>query len=205
LRVTGIENVPRTGKVILASNHRSNYDPPLLGGSIPREVHFFAKEELFKRPGISQLLKSLNAFPVRRGQLDRKALSTCLKILSNDEALIFFPEGTRAPSDGFLKAKLGIGWLICKSKAPVLPIYIHGSKIEKDYSEQRPAIDIVFGRPVTAEQLLAGLDERRETYQTVADRVLELIRELSLSTPDHRVVVKGEIYDRDIIENEKLR
>ncbi|MBU1921487.1 1-acyl-sn-glycerol-3-phosphate acyltransferase [bacterium] len=205
LRTTGMEHIPRTGKVIFASNHRSNYDPPLLGGTIPREVHFFAKEELFKRPGISQFLKSLNAFPVRRGQLDRKALSTCLKILSDDGALIFFPEGTRAPADGFLKAKLGIGWLICKSKAPVLPVYIHGSTIEKERTAKRPAVDIVFGKAVTAEQLMAGLDESRGAYQAVADRVLESIRELSLSTPDNRVIRKGKIYDRGIIEDGKLR
>ncbi len=205
LRLTGLENIPKAGKIILASNHRSNYDPPLLGGTIPREVHYFAKEELFSRPVVSKLIKSLNAFPVRRGQLDRKALSNCLKILKNEEALIFFPEGTRAPADGFLEAKLGIGWVICKSMAPVLPIYIHGSTIDKERTSGRPAVDIVFGKPISAEQLLDGLSEKRETYQTVADRVLELIRTLSLSTPDHRVTERGMIHDRVIIEDKKLR
>ena len=205
LRLSGLENIPRTGKIILASNHRSNFDPPLLGGTITREVHFFAKEELFRKPGISQFLKSLNAFPVRRGQLDRKALSSCLRILANDGALIFFPEGTRAPMNGFLKAKLGIGWLICKSNAPVLPIYIHGSTVDSMQFKNRPAIDIVFGKPVSAQDLMSGLGDGREAYQTVADRVLEHIRDLSLLTPDNRVVDRGEIYERNIIEDERLR
>lgn len=205
LRLTGLENIPATGKIILASNHRSNYDPPLLGGVVPREVHFFAKEELFARPMIAAFLKSLNAFPVKRGQLDRKALATCLKILSDDGALIFFPEGTRAPSDGFLKAKLGVGWVICKSMAPVLPIYIHGSTVDSVQFKHRPAVEMVFGKPIAAAELMAGLQESRETYQIVADRVLEHIRNLSLSTPEDKVTKIGEIFDRDIIEDERLR
>jgi 1-acyl-sn-glycerol-3-phosphate acyltransferase len=205
LRLTGIENIPRRGKIILVSNHRSNFDPPLLGGTIPREIHFFAKEELFKKTGIAQLLKSLNAFPVRRGQLDRKALSACLKILADDGALLFFPEGTRAPADGFLKAKLGVGWLISKSQAPVLPIYIHGSTVDAVQFKDRPAIDIVFGKPISAADLMKDLADDRDAYQAISDRVLESIRMLSLSTPGHRVAQMGTIHQRNTIENEKLR
>jgi 1-acyl-sn-glycerol-3-phosphate acyltransferase len=205
LRLTGIENIPKSGKIILASNHRSNFDPPLLGGTVPREIHFFAKEELFTRPGIAQLLKSLNAFPVRRGQLDRKALAACLKILADDGALLFFPEGTRAPADGFLKAKLGIGWLISKSQAPVLPIYIHGSTADAVQFKHRPAIDIVFGNPIPASDLMKDLGEGRDAYQAIADRVLESISTLALTTPGHRVANMGTIHDRDTIKNEKLR
>lgn len=205
LRISGLENIPKTGKIILASNHRSNFDPPLLGGTVPREIHFFAKEELFAKARIAQFLKSLNAFPVRRGQLDRKALTVCLKILSNEGILLFFPEGTRAPADGFLKAKLGIGWLISKSQAPVLPVYIHGSAVDRVQFRNRPAIDIVFGKPISASDLSRDIGESREGYQAIADRVLESIRCLSLETPDNRVVEKGKIHDRDIIQNEKLR
>ncbi len=81
LAVHGLENLPRTGRIIIASNHRSNFDPPILGGIVPREVHFFAKEELFRKPLFARFIRYLNAFPVRRGQFDRESLAVCLNVL----------------------------------------------------------------------------------------------------------------------------
>jgi 1-acyl-sn-glycerol-3-phosphate acyltransferase len=205
LSVQGLENLPRTGKLLIASNHRSDFDPPILGGIVPREVHFFAKEELFRRPLLAKLIRYLNAFPVRRGQFDREALSTCLDVLKGDGALIFFPEGTRAPSDGFLKAKLGLGWVACLSDAAVQPVYIHGSTIRKLRILGRPAIRVVFGIPVPVADLCDENLRGKELYQSVSDRVLERIRELSLSTPGRLVSEKGPIYERNTIPNERLR
>jgi 1-acyl-sn-glycerol-3-phosphate acyltransferase len=203
--VTGLENVPRTGKLIIASNHRSDYDPPILGGFIPRETHFFAKEELFRNPLLGKLIRYLNAFPVRRGQFDREALQMCIKILEGDGSLIFFPEGTRAPEDGFLKAKLGLGWLICLTGASVLPVYIHGSTVRKSQPRGRPTICVVFGVPVPAIELIGDGQRGKELYQSASDRVLELIRDLSLRTPSGSVRDRGILYDRDIIKKEHLR
>jgi 1-acyl-sn-glycerol-3-phosphate acyltransferase len=205
MTVTGLENVPRTGKLIIASNHRSDYDPPILGGIIPRETHFFAKEELFRNPLLGGLIRYLNAFPVRRGQFDREALQTCLDVLKSDGSLIFFPEGTRAPADGFLRAKLGLGWLLCLSQATVLPVYIHGSTVRKVKWSARPAIAVTIGKPVSYAELMVEGMRGKELYQTMSDRVLELIRDLSLLTPGGKVQDKGQIYDRDIIPKEHLR
>lgn len=205
LRVTGLENLPRKGSLIIASNHRSDFDPPILGGIIPRETHFFAKQELFKNRLFGNIIRYLNAFPVHRGQFDREALQNCLKVLSSDGSLIFFPEGTRAPKDGFLKAKLGLGWVTHLSNAAIIPVYIHGSTIRKFQFHNRPAIDVVFGKPVPASTLLDEGLRGKEQYQKISDRVLELIRDLSLTTPEGRVSQKGEVYDRDIIKNEMLR
>src|SRR5512141_1590157 len=131
LKIKGMENLPKRGKVIVASNHRSTFDPPILGGTVPREVSFFAKSELFESPVLGRLIRYLNAFPVRRGEFDRASLDRCLKVLKDDGCLLFFPEGTRAPHDGFLEAKLGVGWVVCLSDAPVVPVYIHGSRERK--------------------------------------------------------------------------
>jgi 1-acyl-sn-glycerol-3-phosphate acyltransferase len=201
----GIENIPRTGKVVLASNHRSDYDPPILGGFVPREVHFFAKEELFRNQIFGRFIAYLNAFPVRRGQFDREALSNCLDILKNDGALIFFPEGTRAPADGFLKAKLGLGWVVCLSDAPVVPIYIHGSTETQPRLTRRPAMSVVFGKPVSAADLKDETLRGKDLYQHVSDKTLELIRELSLRTPGGKITAKGPIYERNVIKDERLR
>lgn len=203
--VRGLENVPRTGKVIFASNHRSEFDPPILGGFIPREVHFFAKEELFRNLLFGRFISYLNAFPVRRGKFDREALSRCLDVLKNGGGLIFFPEGTRAPADGFLKAKLGLGWLICLSDSPVVPVYIHGSTQTRLRLTRRPVMSIVFGRTVYPPALKADNAHGKELYQHISDRVLEIIRDLSLETPGGRVPAKGAVYDREIIKNERLR
>jgi 1-acyl-sn-glycerol-3-phosphate acyltransferase len=205
LKVVGLENIPRTGKLIIASNHRSDYDPPVLGGIVPREMHFFAKEELFRNRWLGGLIRYLNAFPVRRGQFDREALQNCLDVLKSEGSLIFFPEGTRAPSDGFLRAKLGLGWVISLSQAAVIPVYLHGSTVRKPHWRQRPAITVVFGKPVAAAELLTEGLRGKELYQSASDKVLEMIRDLSLSTPGGKVLSKGTLYDRDIISQERLR
>lgn len=205
MKIVGMENLPRTGKVVVASNHRSNFDPPILGGILPRETHFFAKAELFETPLLGRLIRYLNAFPVRRGEFDRASLARCLTVLKNDGLLLFFPEGTRAPKEGYLEAKLGVGWVACLSGAPVVPVYIHGSKERPPQIFNRPGITVVVGRPIPSEKLIAPDLHGRELYQTVADRILEEVRELSLSTPYGRVREKGEIYKREIISNERLR
>jgi 1-acyl-sn-glycerol-3-phosphate acyltransferase len=203
--IQGRGNIPRHGKVVFASNHRSDFDPPILGGFIPREMHFFAKEELFRNRFLGKFIRYLNAFPVRRGQFDREALTTCLEVLKMDGALIFFPEGTRAPSDGFLKAKLGLGWVVCLSDAPVVPVYIHGSKTSQPRLTHRPAMSVVFGKPIRPEELKSEDLHGKELYQHVSDAVLEIIRDLSLTTPGGKVEQRGPVYDRDIIKDERLR
>ena len=205
LKIKGMENLPQTGKVVVASNHRSNFDPPILGGTLTREVHFFAKAELFEIPVIGRLIRYLNAFPVRRGEFDRASLEKCLSVLKNDGCLLFFPEGTRAPADGFLEAKLGMGWVISLSDAPVVPVYIHGSKERGPQLLGRPGIMMVVGKPLPAADLKPKGLRGRELYQAIADRILEEIRELSISTPDGRVPEKGRIYDRTSLKDERLR
>ncbi len=205
MKIVGMENLPRTGSVIVASNHRSNFDPPILGGTVPREVSFFAKSELFESPVLGKLIRYLNAFPVHRGEFDRASLEKCLAILKNEGCLLFFPEGTRAPHDGFLEAKLGVGWVVCLSDAPVVPVYIHGSRERRPQLRGRPGITLVVGKPIPAAELKPVDLRGRELYQTVSDRILEAIRDLSLHTPLGRVREKGPIYDREIIKNERLR
>lgn len=128
-----------------------------------------------------------------------------LKVLSNEGALVFFPEGTRAPADGYLKAKLGIGWVISLTGATVLPVYVHGSTAKPFVWRGRPHVSITFGRPVPAGELVTTELRGKELYQQIADRVLETIRELSLHEPRGRVKTKGPVYDRNTIEDKRLR
>jgi len=205
LNILGRENVPATGAVIIASNHRSNFDPPLLGGVIGREVFFFAKEELFQTPFFGRFISYLNAFPVRRRGFDRAALKRSLEILRAGGALVFFPEGTRAPADGFLRPKIGLGWLVELSRVPVLPVYLHGTQQASFRIRGRPAITAVFGEPIPASELIRADLRSHELYQSISDTVLDHIRTLSLTVIGAATEDIGNVYDRSIIEEERLR
>ncbi|MCB1061117.1 MAG: 1-acyl-sn-glycerol-3-phosphate acyltransferase [Calditrichaeota bacterium] len=205
VRVTGLENLPKSGSVLICSNHRSNLDPPILGSHLDREVSYFAKAELFTSPIFGPFLRKLNAFPVKRGQMDKAAMTTCLKVLKSDGALVFFPEGTRAPANGYLYPKFGVGWVLYKTRADVVPLYVHGTATGRKFTLKRPQMEVVVGKPVSAESIIQDASDTRDGYQQVADRILNLIRDLSLNTTIAKITEPGQISDRSIIEDERLR
>lgn len=205
VRVTGAENLPMTGAILICSNHRSNLDPPLIGSLLKREVHYFAKAELFESTFSRWFLGKLNAFPVKRGQFDKAAMTACLKTLQKEEALVFFPEGTRAPADGYLEPKFGVGWVLAKTRATVIPLYLHGTSAASILGFSRPQLELVIGDPVSAETLIADAPDNKDGYQQIADRILETIRMTSLRTTIVRTLTAGRIYRREVIADEKLR
>ncbi len=205
LKVRGQENVLPDGKLIVASNHRSNLDPAILGAALPREAHFFAKVELFKNRPFAALIRYLNAFPVTRSGFDRQALKQALKVLEQGDALVIFPEGTRAPVGGFLRAKKGMGWIATLSKAPIVPVYVHGSDHPWRALFRRPRISVVIGKPLSLSELDARSLEGKDRYQRIAEEILERIRTVSLDTPGHLVKQKGSVFERDVIEDPHLR
>ena len=92
-RINGLENVPRTGAVLIVSNHLSMADPPLIGAKLGRYIYFMAKEELFQFKPVGAFLRNVGAFSIKRGGLDRSALSKTRRVLKNGKALVIFPEG----------------------------------------------------------------------------------------------------------------
>ena len=124
--VEGLEHIPSEGSFLLASNHLSFIDPPALGCRLPRNLHYFARDTLFKGP-LGCLIRSLNSIPVNRSQLDLGTLRRVLRILSDGHPLLVFPEGTRSENGLLGEGKKGIGMLLAKSKVPVLPARIFGS------------------------------------------------------------------------------
>jgi 1-acyl-sn-glycerol-3-phosphate acyltransferase len=128
LKIQGAHNLPAHGPVIIAANHVSNWDPVLVGISLPRPIHFMAKAELFTNPILGKLLTKLNAFPVKRGTADRRAIRQALDILGNNDVLGIFPEGERKKDEGMVtSAQTGVAMLALKSGAPVLPVACIGS------------------------------------------------------------------------------
>jgi 1-acyl-sn-glycerol-3-phosphate acyltransferase len=147
LRDPGREFIPPSGPVILAANHISDWDPPVLGIASRRVPYYMAKSELFRKPLARRLLPRLGAFPVNRKGTDTGAVRTALEILGRGEALAMFPEGTRS-RDGLLrKARPGVSMLSRRSGAPVVPAYISGTL--------RPlrGLTVAFGPPITPEEI----------------------------------------------------
>jgi 1-acyl-sn-glycerol-3-phosphate acyltransferase len=128
-KVTGLENVPRDGPLIVASNHLNDTDPGVLATRIPRRLVFMTKDELFHVPGLAQFLTLYGAFPVRRHEADLGALRRANETLRRGLALVLFPEGTRAGT----RASLGQAWpgtalIALRNNVPILPVAITGSQ-----------------------------------------------------------------------------
>mgnify|MGYP000237741949 CR=1 FL=1 len=123
LKVEGTENIPKDGPLVIASNHLSLLDPPVLGTAATRKVHFMAKEELFV-PVLGTIYKILGAFPVRRGGADRAAIKHGIDILESGQVLAIFPEGTRSKTGELGKAQPGALMMASKAKATIVPACI---------------------------------------------------------------------------------
>ena len=102
VEVTGFENIPKSGRLILCCNHLSYVDPLIIVGYFSRHVYFMAKKEVFNSRVLGEVVSFLNAFPVNRDSLDRKGIKNSIGILNSDEVLCMFPEGTRS-TEGVIK------------------------------------------------------------------------------------------------------
>ncbi|MFH1686886.1 MAG: lysophospholipid acyltransferase family protein [bacterium] len=176
-RVSGTEHVPRQGPFIVACNHISYYDPPIVGCWVPRGVYFLAKAELFRWGPIGWLLRKVHARPVRRGVIDRGALEMADQILEDGLGLVVFPEGTRARKGEFLPPKPGLGRIALKAGCPIVPAYIRGSDRIGACLTFREHLRIEFGEPITSEWL-ASLEIGKDSYLSVSQAVMDRIRQL---------------------------
>ncbi|MFO8150333.1 MAG: lysophospholipid acyltransferase family protein [Trueperaceae bacterium] len=140
LRVTGTEHVPRTGACVVGANHASAWDPPVVGLSVPREIHFMAKKELFERWLPRRVFRALRAFPVDRGANDVGAVKEALRRLQSGHAIGVFFEGTRNVR-GDAAAHMGAAFLAQRTGAPLVPAAI--------WREGR-AFRVAFGPPLRA-------------------------------------------------------
>jgi len=129
VKVTGLENLPRTGPLIIAANHLNDADPGILSTRIRRRLVFMTKDELFRVPVLGQFLHAYGAFPVRRHEADLSALRRANETLKEGLALVIFPEGTRSGREARLQeAWPGAGLIALRNDAPVVPAAITGSQ-----------------------------------------------------------------------------
>ncbi len=176
-RTRGLEHIPRAGGFIVACNHISFWDPPLVGAALPREVHFLAKEELFANRFFRWLITSLNAIPIRRGLTDPGAVKRALEVVSRGRGLVMFPEGMRV-KDGALRPALpGVGLLSVKAGAPVVPAYMSGSNRIKRAVLRLGTVDLHFGEPYHPPEENEAA-KAKDLYRAVGEEVMKRIAEL---------------------------
>lgn len=173
VRIIGAENEPEDGGYIACSNHLSNSDVVIVAASLKRQVRYFAKAELFKVPGLKQLITALGAFPVQRGKGDVASIKNTIKLLDGGEVVGFYPQGHRFPGvdPRTTEPKNGVGLIVYRSQTPALPICLQtkGWKI-------RPfkRITVTIGKPVYPSEL-GFTDGDRAEYETAAREIFRRI------------------------------
>lgn len=177
IRTEGIAVIPRLGGLLIASNHISEFDPPILGVLIPRVVHFMAKKELLKTAFLRSLMNMVSAFPVDRKSVDRNTLTIAEKLINSGEAVLVFPEGTRSRNGNILPPKAGIGLLSRRCNVPVLPVFISGTDKPFRALLRNPSMRVVFGNPIPA-CVLRKIDEKYG-YREVASEIMKRIAVLA--------------------------
>lgn len=178
-RVTGLENIPPGGAVI-APNHQSFWDIPLIAVSVPRRVHFMAKEELFRVPVFGALIRSLLAFPVRRGAPDRTAIRYAVERLQEGDLVVIFPEGTRSKSGRLGKFESGAAMIALKAGVPMVPAGICGTDRIFRNGSLLPPVALRFAPPVPTGG--TGSDGRRP-LEEISQQVREAIEKILNGTP----------------------
>lgn len=168
IEVIGKENIPAEGGVLLCANHIDNLDPPVVGITAPRPVHFMAKDELFSVPLLGKIVPHLNAFPVKRGMSDREALRKGLAILKDGKVLGLFPEGTRSKTGEIGKGLAGAGFFALRSDAHIVPCAIIGPY--KAFQK----LKVVYGKPID----MALVKENKLNAEQATDLIMSEIQKL---------------------------
>lgn len=182
-RVFNPERVPLAGPVILASNHASYIDPPLVGAGVRRQINFLARDSIFKVPVLASILRSWEVVPVDRDGGTGRGLKAILDRLERGGAIILFPEGTRSRHGEFNPARSGLGLTVIKSTAPVIPARVFGTYAAFGAHKKIPRprrLMVKYGNAMNFEALRAEAQNApkprvKEIYQQVADEVMGVI------------------------------
>ena len=179
LKIYGRENLIEDGPAIYASNHASYLDPPLVGVACRKELFYLARKTLFEKPVLGPLLPRINCIPVDRDRGDVAAVRALLRLLKEGKRVVVFPEGTRSKDGNLQPARAGLGLIIAKSLAPVVPVRVFGSyaALPRSGGVHFVPITLVVGKPIFFTKEDLGTDERL-VYQTLSDRVMAAIAAL---------------------------
>ena len=184
LQAFGRENIPLKGGFILAGNHTSYLDPPVLAAACPRKLHFLAKEELFKTAFLKKLINSLNTFPINNQSGDLGSLRRAMKELKAGRPLVIFPEGRRASGGELVQPLKGIGFLAAKAGVSIVPTFIEGASGALPIGSKfvRPKkIRVYFGRAFKPQEIIRRL-KGKDYYRSIAELTMNEIARLKENT-----------------------
>ena len=170
VHLRGRYNVPRRGPYIVAGNHLSWMDIPLVPAYMPGKVVYMAKEELF-HGNVGRISRFMGAFPVKRGEGDRHAIRTADEQLKKGNVLVIFPEGTRSKTQLMAKGHAGLGMIALRSGVPVIPVAIWGS--EQGLKKFGAHVTISYGKPMILKP--KGSKITREDIEAATDEVMRQI------------------------------
>ena len=176
VEVKGLDNIPQTGAVVLACNHVSNFDPPLVGGfvGLRRDPIYIIKKELLSVPLVGAALKSFGFIAIDRYRKggDLHSLKQALKVIKEGKALFIFPEGTRSKTGKPIKPKAGVGFLLWHCQAPVVPIRVFNTE-KLPFTRN---LKVVIGKPFMLKK--QEEKEAKEQFRDFADQVMQQIIKL---------------------------
>jgi 1-acyl-sn-glycerol-3-phosphate acyltransferase len=186
--VSGLENLPPGGPLIVAINHLGHLDAPLVIATLPWPVEAVALSDLFRVPVTGQLLRLYGVIPVHRDQFDRQVIRRALEILAEDKVLILAPEARMSLTGALERARHGAAYLALRSGVPILPVALTGP--EKAYAEwmrlRRPRMTVTIGKPFTLPPYQSKGSARREQLAEATDEIM--YRLAALLPPEYRGV-----------------
>lgn len=172
----GVENVPMEGGVIIAPNHASVLDPPIVGCVVPRMIKYLAKEELFRVPGVKDILNYSYSIPIDRGGYTKGTMKKIIEGLRDGWGLMFFPEGTRTRTGKIGEPKKGAGMVAVMADVPVVPCWIDGTYKAIPFISK---VRVYFLPPFNPRDINA--DGKKEKYLLVSEKILCDIINLSIT------------------------
>lgn len=182
-RVYGREHVPETGGAVIAANHTSYLDPPVVGCSLRRECYYMGKKELFNVPLLGAAIRRTGCFPVDRDHPDKDVIRFAVNLVKNGNLLCIFPEGGRSPDGRLRVEEAGIGPALIANRAgvPIIPAYIRGTFESYPVGGKFPRradISITYGPPIDATASGGGKASKAE-LQEITQRIMAAIERLA--------------------------
>lgn len=177
--VLGREHLPAAGGVLVAANHASYLDIPLIGLALPRMAHFMGKSELFDHPLSGWLYRRLGGFAIRRGRQARDGLDEAIRHVRGGRVVVMFPEGGRNAHGRLGRPLPGIGLIVAQSNVPVVPAYIAGAAAALPVGGWLPRphpVTVAFGAPIDFSNTISH--SGREDYRAISDGVMARIADL---------------------------
>ena len=192
VNISGKENIPTGKPYVVAMNHVSIYDPPLVAAFWPEQLEIIGASDVFQKPGQGQILKAYGVIPVHRGDYDRVLFTKIISVIRAGYPLLIAPEGGRSHVPGMKRAMPGISYIIEQTHVPIVPVGIVGTT--EDFWQrarrgERPPLALHIGKPILLPEIIAKGTEKHELRQQNADLVMRYLA--GLLPEEYRGVYAG--------------